>query len=153
MHSGEKRLNLHQPNFPRLGVAIINTVNPHCNDHSLQWIYPNLIDPNTSCRSLVSPQAWNCRWRRPCGYGLKSEPVCPAHQTRGLTRLIGPLSHHFREETAVLLRPRCLQPFGLLRKEVGVCFEQHAAFQLPSAFLTSFQTALTAQFFRWLDNQ
>jgi O-antigen/teichoic acid export membrane protein len=36
---------------------------------------------------------------------------------------------------------------------VGVCFEQFPAFQLPSTFLTSFQTALTPQLFRWLENQ
>lgn len=32
--------------------------NPHRDDRSPRWLYPNLFDPNTSCRKLVPHKTW-----------------------------------------------------------------------------------------------
>lgn len=35
-----------------------NPVNPHRDDRSPRWIYPDLFDPDTSCRELVPHKTW-----------------------------------------------------------------------------------------------
>lgn len=67
------------PGFLRSGVAwLYHRVDPHCDDRSPPWIYPNLTDPGTSCHGFVSRHDWkNKVARRPCGMGLVSERIRP----------------------------------------------------------------------------
>jgi hypothetical protein len=69
------------PGFLRPGVAwSFNRVDPHHDDRSPWWIYPNLTDPSTSCHESVSSDAWkNDEARRPCGVGLVTERIRPVY--------------------------------------------------------------------------
>jgi hypothetical protein len=47
------------PSFLRPGVAsAFRLLDPHHDDRSPQWIYPNLISPDTPCHKLVPAPAW-----------------------------------------------------------------------------------------------
>jgi hypothetical protein len=35
-----------------------NPTSPHRDDRSSRWLYPNLLDPDTSCRKLVPHKTW-----------------------------------------------------------------------------------------------
>jgi hypothetical protein len=69
------------PGFLRPGVAwLFSRVDPHHDDRSPQWIYPNLTDPGTPCHGFVSTFAWKSNDdRRPCGVGLVTERIRPVH--------------------------------------------------------------------------
>jgi hypothetical protein len=41
------------------GSHDLNGVDPHRDDRSPQWIYPNLLGSNTSCRRLMQGASWN----------------------------------------------------------------------------------------------
>lgn len=68
------------PGFLRSGVAWrFHRADPHHDDRSPQWIYPNLTDPGTSLsRTRVEPHLENDEARRPCGVGLVTERIRPA---------------------------------------------------------------------------
>jgi len=63
------------------GWSAFRPLNPHHDDRSPWWIYPNLTDPSTSCHEPVSPCAWkNDALQRPCGVGLVTERIRPVRR-------------------------------------------------------------------------
>jgi hypothetical protein len=69
----------HQPDFPRLGVVRSSSANPRRSDRSPQRIYPNLIDPDTSCRELVPDSNWIESNPAAVRYTASFERTHPAH--------------------------------------------------------------------------
>jgi len=49
-----------QPSFFRFGVATVKPLacNPHCDDRSPKWIYPNLSASDTLCRKPTLHATW-----------------------------------------------------------------------------------------------
>jgi hypothetical protein len=86
----------------------VGLLNPHRDDRSPRWIYPNLIDSGTSCRVSVPCLALKInQTRRPCGTGLfRTNP--PGSPRRSETRLVEPPLARPRERARRRLRPRCL---------------------------------------------
>jgi hypothetical protein len=87
---------------------------PCRSDRSPQQIYPDLFDPDTSCRKLVPGTTWKTAapgdravtWSR-----LRTNsPDAPCRST---VRLAGPPSTPTRESERFGLRPRCLPPLSL----------------------------------------
>jgi hypothetical protein len=87
---------------------------PRRSDRSPQQIYPDLLDPDTSCRKLVPDGAWKSApsgdravtWSR-----LRTNS--PDSPCRSSVRLEGPPSTPTRESDCFGLRPRCLPPLSL----------------------------------------
>jgi hypothetical protein len=80
-------------------------VDPHHDDRSPQWIYPNLTDPGTSCHGFVSRHDWNRRGSTAlrCGPRFRTNP--PGAPRLRSAHLVGPLSAPPRERKARTAAP------------------------------------------------
>jgi hypothetical protein len=123
-------------------------VNPHRDDRSPQRIYPNLIDPDTSCRKLVPNSPWiekpGCR--AVYGFFRTNSPGLPRFHA---TRLVGPPPTLPREREHTQPHPRCLPPSALFKDESQKSGHHvparspHRGHSSPMPFLLSLMTTLT----------
>jgi hypothetical protein len=169
-HQTPKR-NSRRRTVPRLGSATLasdssraftgqglatRVENPHRDDRSPQRIYPNLFDPDTSCRKLVPDSPWiekpSCR----AVYGL-SRTNSPGSPRFHATYLVGPPPTLPRERSHIRPHPRCLPPSALFNDNsmksghhvpVRSPCRDHSS---PTPFLPPRVPALTRPFSRWLD--
>lgn len=95
-----------------------NPISPHRDDRSPRWLYPDLFDPDTSCRKLVPHRAWKpaLRGDRAVRWFRTSSPNGPRRST---TRLEGPPSTPTRESERIWQNPRCLPPPSLSKIRQG----------------------------------
>jgi len=94
------------------GRLACSSVDPHHDDRSPQWIYPDLTDPDTSCREFVSDHTWKPSVaRRPCGRGL-SRTYPPGARRLRFAHLVGPSPVPSRERKSTGDRTR-----GAFRRE------------------------------------
>lgn len=72
------------------GRLVCSTVDPHHNDRSLQWIYPNLTGPDTSCRESMSRPAWKTARLDGPAVGASTGTDSPGAPRSRPAHLVGP---------------------------------------------------------------
>jgi len=104
------------PGFLRPGVAWrFHRADPHHDDRSSQWIYPNLTDPSTSLSRVRVESRLEKRRNSTalrCGPRYRTNP--PGVPRLRSAHLVGPLSALSRERQREQPHPRCLPPTKLL---------------------------------------